>query len=172
MSEHNLKTEMTKNLVTIGVGETVEEAYCIMFKNKIRHLPVLDRGGQIVGLISDRDVQRAMDSEVADSYGFKTESVKFKDNTKVMDYMVWPVKSFDASTDLKLVIQKMLDTKVSSFLIKENDEVIGIVTTDDMLQLLKSLLSEEGESEQYKLGDVLDLPLFGRMAQMASDAGF
>jgi acetoin utilization protein AcuB len=171
MSEHNLKTEMTKNLVTVESSKLVEEAYQLMFNNKIRHLPVVDKTGTIVGLISDRDIQRAMHSEVGDSYGFKTESIKFKENTKVSDYMVWPVKSFDVSTDLKLVVQKMIDTKVSSFLIKEDEEIVGIVTTDDFLHLLHHLLDDEGEEKQFNLGDVIDLPLFGRVAQMASDAG-
>lgn len=171
MSEHNLKTEMTTNLVTVESSKLVEDAYQLMFCNKIRHLPVVDKSGTIIGLISDRDIQRAMHSEVADSYGFKTESIKFKEDTKVVDYMVWPVKSFDVATDLKLVVRKMIDTKVSSFLIKENDDVVGIVTTDDLLHLLHELLDEDGQTKEFKLGDVLDLPLFGRMAQVASDAG-
>ena len=171
MSEHNLRTEMTKNLVTVESSRNLEDAYNLMFSNKIRHLPVVDKEGTIVGLISDRDIQRAMHSEVGDKYGFKTEQIEFKEDVKVIDYMVWPVRSFDVQTDIKMVIRKMLDTKVSSFLIKENDEVVGIVTTDDFLHLLHELLDEEGEQKQYVLGDVIDLPLFGRMAQAASDMG-
>lgn len=171
MSDHTLNTEMTKNLVTVESTKKLEEAYHLMFSNKIRHLPVTDKSGTIIGLISDRDLQRAMRSEVADCYGFKTEKIEFKEDCKVVDYMVWPVKSFDVSTDLKLVVRKMIDTKVSSFLIKQDDEVVGIVTTDDFLHLLHELLDEDGQEKQFKLGDVLDLPLFGRMAQVASDMG-
>ena len=171
MTDHTLRTEMTKDLVTINSDSNLDDAYNLMFSNKIRHLPVINNEGTIVGIISDRDIQRAMHSEVGDQYGFKTEQIEFKQDVKVLDYMVWPVRCFDVSTDIKMVIRKMLDTKVSSFLIKENEEVVGIVTTDDFLHLLHEMLDEDGQAKTYKLGDVIDLPLFGRMAQAASDMG-
>ena len=157
--------------MTVRDTGSVEEAYRLMFSNKIRHLPVLDRDGEVTGIISDRDIQRAMHSDISDSFGFKMESVKFKDDAKVMDYMTWPVKTYDVETDIQLVLQGMIDKKVSAFLITKDEDVVGIVTTDDFLMLLKKLLEEKDDDDGYVLGDVLTSPLFGRMAQMIGNAG-
>ena len=171
MAKYTLSDEMTKNLVSIKKNEKMEEAYRLMYCNKIRHLPVVDTDGDIVGILSDRDVQRAMRSDISESFGFKLESVEFKENSFVEDYMSWPVKTFEKETDIKLVLQKMIDEKVSAYLILDKEEVVGIVTTDDFLHLLMKLLDEDKEPKQMILGDVLANPLFGRVAQTVSDLG-
>jgi CBS domain-containing protein len=164
-------SEMTTHLVTIQGTASIEEAYELMYANKIRHLPVLDRTGTVEGIISDRDVQRAMISDISDSFGFKMESVKFKPEARVLDYMTWPVKTYTDDTDLREVLQGMLQQKVSAYLITRDNNVVGIVTTDDLLQLLLHLLQDDEEENQILLGDVLSSPLFGRMANIVSNAG-
>lgn len=171
MSKLTVADEMTKNLVTISGAETMSTAYSLMFANKIRHLPVLDRDGAIEGILSDRDVQRAMVSEVSDGFGFKVESVKFKENSKVVDYMAWPVVTYEHDTEIKTVIQAMLDKKVSAFLVTKNGDVVGIVTTDDFMNLLKNLLEKSDDEETYMIGDALTSPMFGRMANMIGQIG-
>jgi acetoin utilization protein AcuB len=54
-----LRELMTKDPVTIGVYDTVEEAADLMMTHKIGGLPVLD-GETLVGVISESDVFRAM----------------------------------------------------------------------------------------------------------------
>jgi CBS domain-containing protein len=173
MSTHLVEEQMTKALVTILDSETLDEAYTLMYRNKIRHLVVKNKRGEVVGVLSDRDVQRAMQSKISESFGFKLESVKFEEGSRVLDYMSWPVKTFTTDTDIKIVIQKMLSEKVSAFLIStaSESEIVGIVTTDDFLHLLMRLLDDSDEDKPYVLGDVLSNPLFGRLGQMVSDVG-
>lgn len=165
-----ISEQMTKSLVTVKDSESMDEAYRAMFTNKIRHLPVRDKRGEICGIISDRDIMRAMESKISDAFGFKLESVKFHDGAKVCDYMSWPVKTFPQETDVKVVIQAMLNDKVSAFLITDDDEVVGIVTTDDFLHLLFKLLDKDDDAS-FLLSDVLTNPIFGRVGQMVSDVG-
>ncbi len=47
---------MTKNPVTISEDETLSKAVEIMSLHKIRHLPVVDKDGKLVGIITARDV--------------------------------------------------------------------------------------------------------------------
>lgn len=171
MSNHVVGEQMTKSLVTTKDSDTLESAHRLMFINKIRHLPVRDKKGEIVGILSDRDLQRAMESKISDAFGFKLESVKFPENAKVFDYMSWPVKTFSKDTDVKLVLQNMLNEKVSAYLITDGTEIEGIVTTDDFLHLLFKLLDNEDEPKTYILADVLSNPIFGRFGQIVSDAG-
>ena len=47
---------MTKNPFTINEDSTFEEAKYVIKSAKIRHLPVIDKNGKIVGLISVRTI--------------------------------------------------------------------------------------------------------------------
>ncbi len=56
-----IKTVMTKdNLITAPVGTTLEEAKCILMKHKIEKLPIVDQNGILRGLITIKDIQKAV----------------------------------------------------------------------------------------------------------------
>ena len=48
---------MSRNVVTIEDAATCLEAVNRMCQRKVRHLPVLDSGGTLVGLVTDRDLR-------------------------------------------------------------------------------------------------------------------
>nr|WP_092074562.1 CBS domain-containing protein [Dendrosporobacter quercicolus]NSL49045.1 CBS domain-containing protein [Dendrosporobacter quercicolus DSM 1736]SDN01689.1 acetoin utilization protein AcuB [Dendrosporobacter quercicolus] len=56
LAKMQVKDIMTKNVVTIGVGATVEEAALVMYNNRIGGLPVVDDSGQVAGLITETDI--------------------------------------------------------------------------------------------------------------------
>lgn len=51
-----LEKIMTKNPFTVNESSTFEEAKSIIKSDKIRHLPVIDTNGKLVGLISVRQI--------------------------------------------------------------------------------------------------------------------
>lgn len=58
-----LQRVMTRNPITLEIGESVTTALEIMNKFSFRHLPLLDRG-QLVGMISIRDLFSAVHEEL------------------------------------------------------------------------------------------------------------
>ena len=63
LSDYNIKISevMTKdNLVTGGVGTTLEEAKVILMKHKIEKLPLIDDNGILTGLITIKDIEKAV----------------------------------------------------------------------------------------------------------------
>lgn len=50
----SLKKVMTKKVVTIGEDATLEEARRRIVSHRIRHLPVVDQKGKLVGLLAVR----------------------------------------------------------------------------------------------------------------------
>ena len=61
-----LDTIMTTDLATIGVDDNLEMAGKIMRERRIRHLPVVDSEGGLVGLITTTNVLAATDSFLRD----------------------------------------------------------------------------------------------------------
>jgi CBS domain-containing protein len=61
---------MRAEVFSVREDESVMEAVDIMVARRIRHVPVVDRQGRVVGMVSDRDVRTALGdpAEAADSW--------------------------------------------------------------------------------------------------------
>ncbi len=140
--EMKTKDFYSKHLITIPEWETAEAGLRLMKNNYIRHLPVTDaKTGEIIGIVSDRDLIAEID----------------KPEFFVRDLMNRNVVAFDLYTPLKRIVDEMIDKKVSSAMIKSQGQYCGIITSEDMLQVLSMLL---GDAEEE---DVIDLVPFFRM---------
>jgi len=53
---------MTKNPITIRESATINEAKNIMTTQRIRHLPIVDKDGIVVGIISVRDIYERIET--------------------------------------------------------------------------------------------------------------
>jgi len=135
-----LKQNMSNHPMTVRGKDDLTTAYLRMKREGFRHMPVLDDLGNLVGLISDRDFQRAMGpSPETDAHGLP-DSPKFPKDARVVDYMSWPLKSLPESTELEVAVNLMIDKKISAIVVTRDDQMVGIITTEDMLKILARLL--------------------------------
>lgn len=130
---------MSQNLISIDENQKVEMAEALMKVNSIRHLPVVDERNELSGIISATDVANAHD---------KKASVK-----SVMNPRVRIIKQ---NSNIKKIIEQMLRFKISSMLVASEDELVGIVTTDDLLQLLYELLDEDEHVQASEVPNLLE----------------
>ncbi|UOF01034.1 CBS domain-containing protein [Bdellovibrio reynosensis] len=150
-----LKDHMSRKLITINQGATVAEAYRLMSNFWIRHLPVMDEKEEfIVGMLSDRDLLRATNT-----------------NTPVEKVMTTPIRTFSEDTPIKAVVEAMIEEKISAYLITKDDEVIGIATTEDMMVLLDQMLKRDDAGHGWVLNEILINPALQRTAYILGQAG-
>ena len=123
---------MTKHPTTIGYEDPIQKASELMLEHRFRHLPVTDQLGEVIGIISDRDIQRAMETR---RHGIEVEMV-IAPHRKVKDFMSWPPHSVTDDTALIEVVKFMIQEKVSAVLVnsKVTEKVRGIITTEDILK--------------------------------------
>lgn len=140
---------MTRKVYTIGWDENLLTAYQMMKEHKIRHLPVVRHQGDVVGVLSDRDLQRAMQSDFGKDRMKLIETAQFPQGALVRDYMNWPVLTVERNQDLKSVVKMMMIDKISSVIVTEKNELVGIITTQDLLKVLLEFLSNPGSSKKY-----------------------
>ncbi|MBU1228418.1 MAG: CBS and ACT domain-containing protein [Proteobacteria bacterium] len=60
LSEIKLKDIMTKKVVTIKQGETVDSAAAMLLEHNVGGMPVVDEAGKVVGVITDSDIFKAL----------------------------------------------------------------------------------------------------------------
>jgi len=93
--------------------------------------PVQDDRGNIVGVVSKTDLVRALTGR-DDSEGREAST----SNLTVEDIMTRDVVTVSPHDDVKSVVRHMLDGRLHRVLVAENNEVLGIITSFDLLGLL------------------------------------
>ena len=126
---------MTQQPQTIEGKETLEAAQKIMMAFGIRHLPVTT-DGSVVGILSQRELDMAMQIEVVDSKQFLVI-----DACSEKPYIAYP------ETPLREVVGVMAREHLGSVIIMENAKPVGIFTTVDACRTLHDFIDNTLESE-------------------------
>lgn len=143
---------MTKKVITIQATSPIQMASDLMKRHNIRHLPVVNQTGQLVGMLSDRDIQRATNVNMVNEV---EEEMTFDPHQMVEDFMNWPVQTVDEKISVAELAKIMVAEKVSALVVNApNYYMKGIVTTDDMLQYLIELLNTSETIKQYPIREV------------------
>ncbi len=121
MRKTTVRNYMTPSPHTIGAEQTLDVAARIMREHRIRHLPVL-RGGQLVGIVSERDVQLVGGLPNVDSARITVE-----------DAMSETVYAVTPETPIEEVAAQMAAHKYGAALVTEHGRVAGVFTTTDAL---------------------------------------
>lgn len=162
---------MTAKLFTIQEDESLMTAWKLMRDRRIRHLPVVAPTGGIIGILTDRDLQRAIHTEFDQAGAVRFTVEKFAIGETVADYMSNPPRYVTADTPIVTVATQMLEQKISCLLITDNDEVVGIVTTDDLLWELIRMLDGNKEPAFRKLLAPIYTSPIGEVARRLAAAG-
>lgn len=159
------------SLVVVNWAASMGEAYELIRDKGIRHLPVVDDEEYVIGLVSDRDFQRAMQVDQPDFISGRVAQPEFDPNARVRDFMSWPVEVIDEARPLSEAARAMIDQKISALLVTREGRAVGIVTTDD---LLKAFL-RESESVVERARNEITVELaqspIGQIAQTLANAG-
>ena len=121
---------MTRNVVCIHEDDSLEVARDIMKEWEIRHLPVV-RGRALVGVLSDKDLLLYTEAGRNDQPLIADRSVGETMSKK-------PV-TCKAGDSISHIAGLMVDNKIDCVPVIEDDasEVIGLITSTDMLELLR-----------------------------------
>lgn len=131
---------MTTELTTLEADAKLLDAALLMRSSGFRHLPVV-KDGRLVGLLSDRDVQRASPSMFSNIS--PEEYNRLFETTPIEKVMAKEPVSVSPDTTVAEVVRLMHQHKYGSVPVVEGDQqLVGIVTTTDMLRILSDLLEE------------------------------
>jgi CBS domain-containing protein len=122
-------TPMTRDVIVVPPELSLADAWAIMRREHIRHLPVV-RGGQLLGIVSDRDVLLRATMDAAGQATVEPDLL-------VAAAMTPAPFVCGQSTPVEEIVHVMTEKKIDAVLVvSSSDQLVGLVTTTDLLLLL------------------------------------
>jgi len=134
-----VKDLMRTHIVTLHFTDTLNVAEDIMSMGRIRHLPVLDGGNRVVGIVTQRDLYKASISSVL---GFdRAREHEWLGKVKVQDIMTTTVTMIGAEAGVVEAVDKMVTEKIGCLpVVDEQGKLMGLLTETDCLRCFRDLL--------------------------------
>ena len=120
---------MTSEPATIAPEAPLGAALATMRERQIRHLPVVDEGGRLVGILTDRDLRQATFAR------FRALHEAERDLT-VQDAMSWAVVTTRPDSTIAHAAAVMFERRIGSLPVVEDGRLVGILTERDLLRAL------------------------------------
>ncbi len=163
----SVKEIMTRDVISISPKYSIKESVNVMTENGIGSLPIVDKEGKLVGIVTERDFALALAGSLS--------------NETVGDIMVKDVITTTLGTPIESCSKIMVRNNLRRIPVVEEDKLVGIVTSTDIIrffgdkEMFASMTSTSGldvlkrqisdivkpnisVTESYvKLGDLCDL---------------
>jgi acetoin utilization protein AcuB len=137
---------MRRDLLTVEPDTPLAEALRLMRRRGIRHLPVTD-GGTLVGIISDRDLKRALPLD-ADAFAAPPAELGA---LPVKRLMTRAVITTGPAISVEEAGRVMVTKKISALPVTEAGRLVGIITETDVIALLVRALGVSEPSSRLEV---------------------
>ena len=132
-----VKERMTRNPITIRPDMPVTEAQAMMKREKIHHLPVMDKDEKLVGIVSEKDLLYASPSPASTLSVYEMSSLLAK--LKVEKVMSKNVVTVSEDVPLEEAARIMADRGVGGLPIMRGSSLVGIITESDLFRVFIEL---------------------------------
>jgi CBS domain-containing protein len=129
---------MSSPAVTMPVTARLLDAAMTLRSSSIRHLLIVD-GNRVVGIISDRDIQRCAPSRLVPITEEKYNSIF--ENTPLTRVMTREPQSISPDTLLADAVAILQEGKFGCLPVVENGNLVGIITRHDLMAALLHVLN-------------------------------
>ncbi len=127
---------MSRDVVSIGADQPLEQAWRLLGRHRLQALPVVDRRGELVGIVSLRDV-------VTHQAG-RDEPDDWK-HLSVSTCMTREVLSVVPSTPVSSLVRPLSDGGLHQIpVLDASRQVVGTITQSDMVAALYGMMGEAG----------------------------
>ncbi len=139
---------MTRGVATIHSDALARGAADMIRARKIRHLPVVDRDGRLVGIVTDRDLrQMIFDPAIRQRVSSLADRLK---SVTVAEVMTTGVLTVRPGMDIRDAASLMHEQKIGALPVVDGDRLVGVLTESDVLKVFAKVLEQGGLSKSYR----------------------
>jgi len=129
----SVREVMTRDVVTLERNDKLLVADDLMRLGRIRHLPVVDEDGRLVGIVSQRDL---FHSGLIKALGYGSHAQRQAlDMVVVKEAMRSEVVTTTPDAPLRDAARLMLERKIGCLVVLDGQQIAGILTESDFVKL-------------------------------------
>jgi len=125
---------MTNELITLSLNDDLYEAEKLFKDHHIRHIPIL-KERKIVGMLSHSDLKRISFLDSFDSHEAKIDNAIYK-MFGIEQVMIKKLVTVNSHISIKSVAEILAKNQFHSLPVVDNEKLVGMVTTTDLLNYL------------------------------------
>ena len=130
---------MSTDLITVQEDDIMELAINLMNWRRIRHVPVEDRHGQLVGLITSRNIMKQITSRL---------EIKENESLSVGDVMIKDPIAIAPEDKITKAMDIMQEKKIGCLPVLKNGKLVGIITEADFLSITSNLMKRLAKNNE------------------------
>ena len=128
---------MTPKVFTLKPTDTLEALYELMDEKHVRHVPIVDREGDLVGLVTHRDLSRSvLGPQEGLPLNVQEEILRRR---KVREIMATEVDTIEPDEPLDEAAEMLLENKIGCLPVVEGEHLVGILTEADFVRYFLEL---------------------------------
>jgi CBS domain-containing membrane protein len=130
--ERAVRDLMTEEVFTLRPQNNLATLYDLIDSKRVRHVPIVDSEGDLVGLVTERDLSRSALGPLVD-LPLSAERDELR-RRKIRDVMAMEPDSIEPDAPLKTAAEMLLENKVGCLTVVEGLHLVGILTEADFVR--------------------------------------
>ena len=158
MKKTKVKGFMTTDVITAFPNETVKEVVKKLADNDISGLPIIDEDNNVLGMVSEKDILRALKTEsrtlslvfpsshalgmtFEESFNYRElkEAMEELQNSKIEKVINRDVISVDENMTITEIASIMIHNNVNRIPVVKKGKLVGIISRGDIINALSKL---------------------------------
>lgn len=123
---------MTPNPYTLRPRDTLAALYDVMDTHRVRHVPIVDDDGDLVGLLTHTDLAMAALGSLSDLP--LSQERDLLQRRRVREVMVTELETVEPDTALAEAAAILFENKIGCLPVVEGNHLVGILTESDFVR--------------------------------------
>jgi acetoin utilization protein AcuB len=133
-----VKDRMTPNPKVIGPDASHPEALRILHKEKYSYLPVVDKGGKLIGMLTETDLLHAAPSSATSLSIYEMNYLL--SNLKVREVMSSPPITVAEDAPIEEAARLLIEKGIGALPVLRGETLVGIITETDIFKTFVEIL--------------------------------
>jgi len=134
-------------LVTVPPDTSLQKAKEMIEKKKINHLLVVDKKGDLIGIVSDRDVKQSWASPAT---ALSVHELNYLlTQLTVETIMIKKIITISPGTTIERAAYIMQENRINALPVIEAEKLVGIITSTDVMEVLLRSIGFGEESSRF-----------------------
>jgi acetoin utilization protein AcuB len=129
---------MSRPVITVSPQTSLDDAWQLMDREKISRLPVVDKKGKLLGIVTEKQILRYSPSLATTLDVYEIKGVMSR--MTVDKVMVTDVITIRADTPIEEAARIMADNGISGIPVMENNQLVGMIAETDLFKAFLEVL--------------------------------